>query len=248
MLHDASFVDAVTRWSACDGIGVTGVDAEFVVENGPADSTGDEGVPIFMDDGGEAVRELSVEVIREANDFVKFGLVEITVPNDTVWPVDGEVERVGGLTKDSGATVRRKEVQVFIDVVGGRVRDEVAVWRFGSPDFGWCVNDEGEGRRRRGPCGKWRRNRRAYRKSMSSTKLSWWNLSTKAGKEVSVEAAVSWRVLVEGRGWVLVSQAGRLSMLGRAREVGLGETVEGVGEAGCGEGVWSVMGNVVSSF
>eukprot|EP00977_Amphora_coffeiformis_P023858 scaffold14614_cov115-Amphora_coffeaeformis.AAC.2 len=52
--HDGGFVDAIARRAAGLRGGVAGVDAEFVVEDGPVDAGGGEGVPVGLDDGGEA--------------------------------------------------------------------------------------------------------------------------------------------------------------------------------------------------
>ena len=49
-LHDAGFVNAVSRGSTSDGFGVAGVDAEFVVEDWSTNADGNERVPVFMDD------------------------------------------------------------------------------------------------------------------------------------------------------------------------------------------------------
>ena len=60
--HDFGFVDAVAWLAAGNGCSGTGVNAEFVVEDWSRDAAGDEGVPIALDDVGEASGEGRVEV------------------------------------------------------------------------------------------------------------------------------------------------------------------------------------------
>eukprot|EP00977_Amphora_coffeiformis_P026920 scaffold31701_cov130-Amphora_coffeaeformis.AAC.1 len=47
-------MDAIARRATGLRGGVASVDAEFVVEDGPVDASGSEGVPVGLDDGGEA--------------------------------------------------------------------------------------------------------------------------------------------------------------------------------------------------
>ena len=105
LLHDASFVDAATWWAAGNGVGVAGVDAKFAVQDGSADAGGNEGVPAFLDDGSEVVAELRFEEFGKADHFIKFGLVQASIPGDAIGAFDGEIERVGGLTENGGAAM-----------------------------------------------------------------------------------------------------------------------------------------------
>eukprot|EP00977_Amphora_coffeiformis_P026605 scaffold28213_cov154-Amphora_coffeaeformis.AAC.1 len=70
--------------------GVASVDAEFVVEDGPVDASGSEGVPVGLDDGGESVPVTGFKGGGDGDDGVKFGLVEGWVPEDAVVAGDGE--------------------------------------------------------------------------------------------------------------------------------------------------------------
>ena len=51
----SGFVDTITRWFATDRVGVAGVDAEFVVQDGPADTRGDKRVPVALDCGDKLI-------------------------------------------------------------------------------------------------------------------------------------------------------------------------------------------------
>lgn len=82
-------------------------------------------------------------MVRDGNDFVKFGLVGGGVPEDAVGAVDAEVKWVAGLAEEGAVAVGREEVKVFINVGGVVVRNTVAVGWFGSPNLGWYVNEEG---------------------------------------------------------------------------------------------------------
>eukprot|EP00977_Amphora_coffeiformis_P020744 scaffold8457_cov121-Amphora_coffeaeformis.AAC.2 len=75
--------------------GVASVDAEFVVEDGPVDAGGGEGVPVGLDDGGEAFPVAGFKGGGNGDDGVEFGLVEGRVPEDAVVVGDGEVEGCG---------------------------------------------------------------------------------------------------------------------------------------------------------
>lgn len=117
LLHDAGFVDTVSRGAAGDRVGVACVDAKFVIKDWAAHAGGYEGVPIFMNDGSETGAKFGLKMVGKANDFVEFGLVLGGLPSDAVGSVNGEVEGVGCLAEDCGSTVGWKQVQVFIDVV-----------------------------------------------------------------------------------------------------------------------------------
>eukprot|EP00977_Amphora_coffeiformis_P023177 scaffold12343_cov107-Amphora_coffeaeformis.AAC.2 len=82
--HDGGFVDTVARRATGLRGGVTSVDAEFVVEDGPVDASGSEGVPVGLDDGGEAVLVTGFKGGGNGDDRVKFSLVEGRVPEDAV--------------------------------------------------------------------------------------------------------------------------------------------------------------------
>lgn len=90
--HDGGFMDAVPGWGASLRDGVSGVDAEFVVQDWSADAVGDEGVPVSLDNGSEALAVLGFQVGGNGDDLVKFGLVEGGIPEDAVVALDGEIK------------------------------------------------------------------------------------------------------------------------------------------------------------
>ena len=51
---DFGFMDAIMRGFAGNWLGITSVDTEFVIEDGATDTFGSKGVPVFMNNGGEA--------------------------------------------------------------------------------------------------------------------------------------------------------------------------------------------------
>ena len=144
-LHDAGFVDTITRGFAGDGVGVTCVDAEFVVEHWAANAGGDERVPTFVDDLSEAGAVVGFKVGGEFDHFVKFGLVVGWVPEDAVRSIDREVVGIGGLAQEGGAAVGWKKIQVFVDIVWGGVGKGVAIGWFGAPDLGGNIDDKSGG-------------------------------------------------------------------------------------------------------
>ena len=85
LLHDDfGFVDATMRGFAGGRLGIASVDAKFVIEDGAADSFGNKGVPVFMNNGGEAGAVVKQNGIGEADDLVKFGLVFENNPDDMI--------------------------------------------------------------------------------------------------------------------------------------------------------------------
>lgn len=65
------------------------------------------------------------------------------IPEDAIVAADGEVVGVLCLAEEGTVAVGWEEVEVFIDVVGGGVRNGVAVGWLGSPDLGGNVDEEG---------------------------------------------------------------------------------------------------------
>eukprot|EP00977_Amphora_coffeiformis_P024067 scaffold15024_cov155-Amphora_coffeaeformis.AAC.1 len=108
--HDGGFVDTVARRATGLRGGVAGVDAEFVVEDGPVDASGGEGVPVRLDDGGESVPVTRFEGGGNGDDGVEFSLVEGRVPEDAVVAGDGEVKGCGGLAQEGAVAIAGKDV------------------------------------------------------------------------------------------------------------------------------------------
>ena len=232
-------MDAVARGTASNRVGVACVDAEFVVEDGAANACGRKGIPVLVDDRGKTVAKGSVEGVGKPDNFVKFSLVGSWVPEDAVGAFDGEVEGVGGLAEDGRMTIAGEQVEIFVDIVGGWIRYKITVGRFGPPYFGGNVDDEGKSGRGQ-PCNGRRLCRRAYGKS-EWRRWRWLNFSVNATREWSIVLAVSCKFDVLVGELVRVSQAGRLSMWGRAAGVTVGLViVEAALEGGC-----RVMGKVV---
>ena len=161
LLHDARFMDTIPGWATGDRVSIASVDAEFIIQDRAADADGNEGIPVILDNGCEAGTKGGRKVVGKADGFVKFSLVFGSVPGDAVVPRDGEVKWVGRLAEDGGSAVRREEVQILVHVVRCWVGKGVAVGRFGSPNFGWYVDDEGESGGW-GPYDGRRRGHRAY--------------------------------------------------------------------------------------
>eukprot|EP00977_Amphora_coffeiformis_P003550 scaffold684_cov104-Amphora_coffeaeformis.AAC.2 len=104
-------MDAVAWRATCLRGGVASVDAEFVVEDGPVDASGSEGVPVGLDDGGESVLVTGFKVGGDGDDRVEFSLVEGRVPEDAVVAGDGEVKGGGGLAQEGAVAIAGKDVE-----------------------------------------------------------------------------------------------------------------------------------------
>ena len=151
--NDLGFVDAVPRRAASNRLGVASVDAKFIVEDWATDADSNERVPVILNNGGELFAAFGLEGGGKLDDFVEFGLVFAGIPQDAVVTFDGEVEGGACLAEQSGAAVRREQVQVFIDVVRCLGGNGPPVDWFGPPYFGRHVDDERVG------SGKWPRCR-----------------------------------------------------------------------------------------
>eukprot|EP00977_Amphora_coffeiformis_P024066 scaffold15004_cov235-Amphora_coffeaeformis.AAC.1 len=138
-------MDAIARRATGSRGGVASVDAEFVVEDGPVDAGGGKGVPVGLDDGGEAFPVAGFEGGGNGDDGVEFSLVEGRVPEDAVVAGDGEVEGCGGLAQEGAVAIAGKDVEVFVDVIVVGFGSVVSAGRFRSPDLWGDVDQEGAG-------------------------------------------------------------------------------------------------------
>ena len=91
-----------------------------------------------VSEAGDVVRR---DVVWEIDDAVEFFLVFGCIPEDAVVAVNGEIEGVDCLPKESGTAIRWEEVKVFVDVVGGGGRDSVTVRGFRAENLGWDVDN-----------------------------------------------------------------------------------------------------------
>eukprot|EP00977_Amphora_coffeiformis_P019299 scaffold7139_cov100-Amphora_coffeaeformis.AAC.10 len=141
--HDGGFVDAIARRATGLRGGVAGVDAEFVVEDGPVDASGSKEVPVGLDDEGELVPVTGFKGGGNGDYGVEFGLVEGRVPEDAVVAGDGEVKGCGGLAQEGAVAIAGKDVEVFVDVLVVGFGSVVAAGGFWSPDLWGDVDQEG---------------------------------------------------------------------------------------------------------
>jgi hypothetical protein len=139
ILHDLAFEDAIAWLTTADWSRSAGIDAEVEAENRADNAAVVEAIPVFVDGGDEQVAELGLEVGRDSDIFIEFGLVAGSVPRMEVGADNGN----GGSRRASeGSAVLAKKEQAFVDVVG-IVEWLVTIGGLRSPNLGRKGNNVG---------------------------------------------------------------------------------------------------------
>ena len=160
---DLAFVRSVVRLLAADGRRGAGIDSKFKVQDGVFDSCAVEAVPMRFDDVNDGGAGLGGNV--EADDEVlgEFGEVSFSVPD-----MDVSADVGKGLRWMAEGLAELLEFENTVVEVVAVVHWDIPVDWFRAPDFGWDVDGEGAGERRKRIVTRVRQNSRQIRRGSSS--------------------------------------------------------------------------------